>query len=213
MTEHGKDDAQIDTRTPDDRDFSVVTSLLARCSRGEREAFEQLIPLVYHDLKGIARRRLKDERVNHTLDTTAIVHEAYLRLVPQATATWENRAHFFAVAARVIRHLLIDHARRRSTAKRGGSVVQVPFDEDFDGPGAHADAGSDGNSDAIDLLALDEALENLASRDPRMARVVECRYFGGMTMKETAEAVGVSKRTAERDWSMAKAFLYRALKG
>lgn len=192
-----------EARTDASGDGSQVTSLLARCSNGDREAFEDLIPLVYGDLKGIAHRRLQHERADHTLDTTAIVHEAYLRLVPQATATWQDRAHFFAVAARVIRHLLIDYARRRDADKRGGSAVRVPLREDL--------ADGDRERGTVDLLALNETLDDLARKDERLARVVECRYFGGMTMEDTAEAVGVSKRTAERDWTMAKAFLYRAL--
>lgn len=158
---------------------------------------------MYGDLKAIAHRRLRQERPGHTLSTTAIVHEAYLHLVPQATATWRDRAHFFAVAARVIRHLLIDYARRRNAEKRGGSAIRVPLREDLEGE----------EGETVDLLALNEALESLSTRDERLARVVECRFFGGMTMEETAEALGVSKRTTERDWTRAKTYLYRALAG
>jgi RNA polymerase sigma factor (TIGR02999 family) len=177
--------------------------LLHQSAEGDREAFHRLIPLVYGDLKGIARRRLRDERDNHTLDTTDIVHEAYLQLVPQATATWQNRVHFFAVAARVIRHVLIDYARHRGAEKRGGSSIKVPLREDLQGEGERT----------VELLALDEALESLAEKDPRLRDVVECRFFAGMTMKETAEALDVSKRTAERDWTRARTYLYRALAG
>lgn len=175
--------------------------LLQSSAEGDRDAFRRLIPLVYGDLRGIAHRRLRSERPGHTLDTTAIVHEAYLHLVPQATATWQDRAHFFAVAARVIRHVLIDHARRRNAEKRGGSAIRVPLREDLAGE----------EDPTVDLLALDEALESLAEKDRRLREVVECRFFAGMSMKETAEALGVSKRTAERDWTRARTYLYRLL--
>ncbi len=177
-----------------------VTQLLAECASGDRGAFQRLIPVVYDDLRGIAHRRLRSEG-SHTLSTTGVVHEAYLQLVNQATATWRDRAHFFAVAATVIRHVLIDYARARATEKRGGGMVRIPLREDLDG----------GGDDSIDLLALNEALEALTERDPRLGKLVECRFFGGMTMKDAAEALGVSLRTAERDWTRAKAYLYRAL--
>lgn len=178
-----------------------ITLLLHQSAEGDREAFQRLIPLVYGDLKGIAHRRLGSERSGHTLSTTAIVHEAYVHLVPQATATWQDRVHFFAVAARVIRHVLVDYARSRGAKKRGGSVVRVPLREDLEGEEEHP----------IDLLVLDEALEALARKDPRLRDVVECRFFAGMTMEETAEALGVSKRTAERHWTRARTYLYQAL--
>lgn len=175
-----------------------VTLLLGDCAAGDREAFERLIPLVYDDLRRIARRRLAAEQVGHTLSTTAVVHEAYLQLVNQATATWRDRAHFFAVASRVIRHVLVDHARARKAAKRGGNAIRIPLNDDLDGKSA----------DVVDLLALDEALRSLAELDPRLERVVEYRFFGGMTMRDTAEALGVSRRTAVRDWKRARAHLY-----
>lgn len=178
-----------------------LTRLLASCSAGDEDAFDRLIPLVYADLKGIAHRRLRSERAGHTLDTTAVVHEAYVQLVNQATATWRDRAHFFAVASRVIRHVLIDYARRRNAEKRGGGRFQVPLREAMTGE----------EPKTVDLVALDVALTELADRDERMAKVVECRFFGGMTMAETAAAVGVSLRTAERDWTRARAHLYRTL--
>lgn len=180
-----------------------ITRLLESCTEGHPEAFDRLIPLVYTDLKAIARRRLRRERSGHTLDTTAVVHEAYLQLVDQATATWESRAHFFAVASKVIRHVLIDYARRRDALKRGGDRLRVPLDDDIPGEEPRT----------IDLLALDQALRDLTDLDDRMGRVVECRFFGGMTMEETAEAVGVSLRTAERTWTRARAHLYRMLDG
>jgi len=179
-----------------------VTRLLSHCSSGDRSAFDRLIPVVYEDLRRIAHRRLASERQDHTLNTTAVVHEAYLHLINQATATWQDRVHFFAVAARVIRNVLIDYARARATGKRGGGALRIPLSEDLDG-------GRE--PDTIEFLALDEALTELRSLDPRLERIVECRFFGGMTMKDTAEALEISLRTVERDWTRAKAYLYRSL--
>jgi RNA polymerase sigma factor (TIGR02999 family) len=181
-----------------------VSRLLADCARGEGEAFGQLMVEVYDDLRRIAHRRLAEEREGHTLSTTALVHEAYLQLVSQATASWRDRAHFFAVAARVIRHVLIDYGRARNAEKRGGGAIHVPLDMPPDGVEGEAPR-------TVELLALDEALQELWRRDPRLERVVECRFFGGMTMQDTAEALGVSLRTAERDWTRAKAYLFHAL--
>lgn len=178
-----------------------VTRLLAACSAGDREAFDKLIPLVYDDLRRIAHKRLQAERSDHTLSTTAVVHEAYLQLVNQADATWRDRAHFFAVAAKVIRHVLVDYARRRRAEKRGGGGIHIPLREDV--------AGAEPRT--IELLALDEALRALARHAPRLEDIVECRFFGGMNMKDTAAAVGVSMRTAEREWRRARAYLYDAL--
>lgn len=178
-----------------------VTRLLTECAEGNSDAFDRLIPLVYDDLRKIAHRRLAGERADHTLSTTAVVHEAYVKLVNQATATWRDRAHFFAVAATVIRHVLVDYAKSRDALKRGGGVIKIPLNEELDGE----------EPATVELLALEEALEALARRDPRLERVVEYRFFGGMTMEDTAAAVGVSLRTAERDWARAKAYLYQAL--
>ncbi|MEM7415907.1 MAG: sigma-70 family RNA polymerase sigma factor [Gemmatimonadota bacterium] len=178
-----------------------LTALLDASAKGSPTAFDELIPLVYDDLRGIAHQRLRSERANHTLDTTALVHEAYLRLVEQRDADWRDRAHFFAVASRVIRNVLVDYARRRKTAKRGGSGPLPPL-----AVGTAPDPLS-----VVDLLALDQALRRLATHDPRLERIVECRFFGGMTMAETAEALGTSLRTVERDWRRAKAYLYREL--
>jgi RNA polymerase sigma factor (TIGR02999 family) len=185
-----------------DPESGPVTRLLADCAAGDREAFDRLVPLVYDDLRRIAHGRLAAERSGHTLNTTAVVHEAYVQLVNQATATWRDRAHFFAVAARVIRHVLIDYARARGAEKRGGGALHIPLREERDGRAP----------DTVELLALEEALTALARRDARLERMVECRFFGGMTMRDTAEALGVSLRTAERDWTRAKAYLYQALK-
>ena len=178
-----------------------ITHLLRACSNGERGAFDKLVPLVYDDLREIARQRLSRERPDHTLNTTGVVHEAYIKLVPQATATWRDRAHFYAVSSKVMRDLLIDHARDRKTAKRGGGAIHLPLTDDTHGTEPRT----------IELLALDEALSGLGELDPRLERVVECRFFGGLTMEETAEAMGVSLRTAEREWQRARAYLYRAL--
>lgn len=180
-----------------------ITEILARCSSGEREAFDRLVPLVYEDLRRIAHRRLRAERTDHTLDTTALVHEAYLGLVDQATATWNDRAHFFAVAARVIRNVLVDYARRQGAEKRGGDRVRVPLEPES--------AAADGGPGAVELIALDHALTELGRRDPGLERVVECRYFAGMTVPETAEALGTSERTVARNWTRARAYLFDAL--
>ncbi|MFW6089166.1 MAG: sigma-70 family RNA polymerase sigma factor [Gemmatimonadota bacterium] len=177
-----------------------MTRLIRACADGRDEAFDSLIELVYDDLRRIAHRTLRGERRGHTLDTTALVHEAYLKLVPQAEASWRDRAHFFAVASRVIRHILIDYARRRNADKRDGGV-RVTFREDL----ARSDPAG------VDLLALDEALERLAAHDERLVRIVECRFFGGMTIDETASVLDISPRTVDRGWARARTYLYRDL--
>lgn len=181
-----------------------ITGLLRKHASGDGAALDRLIPLVYDDLRRIAHDRLRSERRSHTLDTTAVVHEAYLRLVDVSDPGWNGRAHFFAVSSKLIRNLLIDYARRQKAEKRGGSAIRVPMNEGLDG-------GTDSEPRTIDLLALDEALSALARLDARLEQVVECRFFGGLSVKETAEVVGVSTRTVERDWTRAKAYLYRAL--
>lgn len=206
------DPANIAGGEPGDPDRSIpgathtreITRLLEAHAAGDSEALDRLIPLVYDDLRRIAHDRLRGERATHTLDTTALVHEAYVRLVDIPEPGWSGRAHFFAVSSKLIRNLLVDYARRRGTKKRGGEVIRVPLSEDLD-------AAAVGSPPAIDLLALEDALTGLARRDPRLERVVECRFFGGLDMQETADALGVSKRTAERDWTRAKAYLYHAL--
>lgn len=193
------------SRTPDpgppSHPVGEITGLLEACSNGEPDALDRLMPLVYDDLRAIAHRRLQFERADHTLNTTAVVHEAYLKLVDQATATWRDRAHFFAVSARVIRNLLIDYARERKAAKRGGDAILIPLDDELAGQASRT----------VELLELDEALTALGRHSQRLERVVECRFFGGMSMKETAEALGVSLSTTERDWRRARAHLYNAL--
>ena len=189
---------------PNTGDTNEITGLLEAHAAGDDRALERLIPLVYDDLRRIAHQRLRSERRSHTLDTTAVVHEAYLRLVDVSDPDWNGRAHFFAVSSRLIRNLLIDYARRRKADKRGGDAIRVPLNEELDGASIDAPA-------AVDLLTLDEALTALARHDERMEQVVECRFFGGLTVKETARVLGVSTRTVERDWTRAKAYLYRAL--
>ena len=164
-------------------------------------ATERLLPVVYEELRRIAHRQLLSERADHTLNTTGLVHEAYLRLAAPTGLQWADRAHFFAVAARAMRRVLIDHARRYRAAKRPGSRQRVPLD----------DVNLAVEERAEGLLALNEALDRLAQLDPRQSRVVECRFFGGMTEEETAAALGVTPRTVRRDWVKAKGWLYQEL--
>jgi RNA polymerase sigma-70 factor, ECF subfamily len=178
-----------------------VSRLLAECSDGNQAAFNKLLPLVYDELHRLAAAYMSRERGNHTLQTTALVNEAYLRLVDQKSAGWQDRAHFFAVAAKVMRQILIDHARGRARAKRGGGGQRVSLDE-----GAMLS-----EERAADLLALDEALRKLAGLDQRKSEVVELRFFGGLTVEETAEVLNVTPKTVTRDWTMARAWLYREL--
>ncbi len=178
-----------------------VTQLLQQLTRGDRDAVDQLFPLVYGELRGIAHQRLRNEPAGHTLNTGALVHEAYIKLVDQERADWQNRAHFFAVAARAMRRVLLDYAIARGAQKRGGGRGQVPLDDAM----LVAEERSD------ELLALDEALQQLEHFDERQVRVVECRFFGGMSIEETAEALGISPATVKRDWTAARAWLNREL--
>ena len=191
-----------------DEQQQEITEALAVLRRGAPEAMDQLLPLVYADLRRIAHRQLAAEATGHTLCTTALVHEAYLRLADQTRAQWVDRAQFFAVAARTMRRVLVDYARRHWAKRRGGGAHRRPVTLDgADDAGALAVAER-----ADELLALDEALERLAAVDERLARVVECRFFAGLTEAEAAEALGVSQRTVARDWLMAKGWLYRELR-
>ncbi|HYV40572.1 MAG TPA: sigma-70 family RNA polymerase sigma factor [Thermoanaerobaculia bacterium] len=178
-----------------------VTRLLVAWSRGDAKALEDLIPLVYDELRRLAERHLSREAPGHTLQPTAVVHEAYLRLVDQKRVTWKNRGHFFAVAAQTMRRLLVDHARRRDAEKRGGTQTRVPLEEAV---------RSTPPRDA-DVIALDRALEKLAALDATQARVVELRYFGGLTLDETADVLGTSPSSIGRAFRLAKAWLYREL--
>lgn len=178
-----------------------VTELLIAHRRGVNGAFDQLVGLVYDDLRKMARAQLRRIRPGDTLDTTALVHEAYLKLVDQTRAEWRDRGHFMAVTATAMRQILIDYARGRARAKRGGGAVAAPLDE------AHVAVVGE----AERLLDIDRALHQLAAIDPRLVRVVECRYFAGYSDEETAEALGLSLRTAQRDWLRARAWLRQAL--
>jgi RNA polymerase sigma factor (TIGR02999 family) len=182
----------------DDRD---VTGLLVKWRLGDKAALDALIPLVYRELRGVAANRLRGERDGCSLQTTALVHETYLRLVELNRLRLENRTHFFAFAARLMRQILVDHARRAEADKRGGGLTMVTLEE----------ASPLSAPNMVDLLALDQALEELASMDERLCRVVELKFFAGLTIDETAEALDVSRATVERDWATAKAWLYDRL--
>ena len=186
-----------------------VTLLLERFAGGEEGAMEELLPLVYEELRKLARGYLRKEHAGHTLESGALVHEAYLRLIDQKRVRWQSRSHFYAIAAQTMRRLLIDHARRHRYQKRGGGVRAVTFDDALDPGGAVA--GGAGN--AIDILELDDALKRLAATDPDKSRLVELRFFGGLSHPEIAEVMGVSTSTVERQWRLTRAWLYRALKG
>jgi RNA polymerase sigma factor (TIGR02999 family) len=184
-----------------------ITELLVAWRGGDRDALDRLFPLVYQELRQIAHRRLGREREGHTLGTTALVNEAYLKLVDQTRAQWADRAHFFAVAARAMRRILVDYARRHRALKRGGAPAPVTLDDE-----ALADAALLADERADTLLALDDALTRLAEVDERLCRVVECRFFGGYTEEETAEVLAITPRTVRRDWVKAKGWLYQALR-
>ena len=179
-----------------------VTQLLVAYSTGDRDALNRLMPHLYDPLRQIAHRHLRQERPDHTLNTTALVHEAYLGLVEQPQRTWQNRLHFLALASRIMRHILIDYARMHRAEKRGGGVPNTILDSKEIAL----------NHQAEDLLALDEALTLLATHDERLAQVVEYRFFGGMTIEETAGLLNVTPMTVNRDWKKAKAWLYRLLR-
>jgi RNA polymerase sigma factor (TIGR02999 family) len=176
-----------------------VTQLLDRWSSGDKDALEQLTPMVYNELKRVARRQMMKERSDHTLESTALVHEAYMRLVDQKQTKWQSRAHFFAVASEMARRILVDYAKARNAKKRGGPKVSL---EDSPEPFVNQDS---------DIIAVNDALDELVKLDPRQARIVELRYFGGLTIEETAEVIGVSTPTVKRDWLVARAFLQRSL--
>lgn len=167
---------------------------------------DQLMALVYDELRAVARRQLRRWRPGQTLDTTVLVHEAYLRLVDQAGASWQDRNHFLSVAGMAMRHILVDAARRRVARKRGGEGVKIPLHELRSGPGS-----PDASGFAVEILALDEALTSLAARNKRLSQLVELRFFAGLTEEETAQALGTSERTVRRDWLKARAFLFHAL--
>ena len=178
-----------------------VTQLLLDWSKGDQASLDKLLPVVYQELRRLAQHYVKQERPDHTLQATALVHEAYLKLIDTKSVAWQNRAHFFAVAAQVMRHILVDMARQRRAQKRGGGQ-KVSLDEAL---------GLPDEEGGVDLVALDEALDRLAEVDPQQSRIVELRYFGGLSVEETAEALGVSPTTVKREWRVARAWLKREI--
>lgn len=185
----------------DEASPNEITEQLIAWSKGDDAALEQLIPAVYQELRRMADHYLRGEDSGHSLQPTTLVHEAYLRLIDQTKVEWQNRAHFFGVAAQMMRRILIDHAKAKHRVKRGGTAVKVMLDENVNFT----------QERASELLALDDALESLARMDERKSRIVELRYFGGLTVEETAEVLGISDKTVMRDWNLAKAWLYREL--
>ena len=187
-------------RTPPQHE---ITQLLAQWREGNQSALDELYPLVYDELHRLARRYMSRERKGHTLQTTALINEAYVRLVDQQNVPWANRSHFFAISAQIMRRILIDHARRHQYAKRGGGARQVSLEE----------AATVVPDQSRELLRLDEALKSLAEMDPRRSQVVELRYFGGLNNEEIAGVLQISENTVTRDWNMARAWLYQQLTG
>jgi RNA polymerase sigma factor (TIGR02999 family) len=180
-----------------------ITELLAEWRDGNQSALDELYPLVYNELHRLARRYMSRERKGHTLQTTALINEAYVRLVDQKNVQWANRSHFFAISAQIMRRILIDHARRHAYAKRGGGAQQVSLEE----------AATVAPDLGLELIRLDEALKTLAEMDPRRSQVVEMRYFGGLNTEEIAGVLNISENTVTRDWNMARAWLYQQLTG
>jgi RNA polymerase sigma factor (TIGR02999 family) len=180
-----------------------VTELLIGWGQGNKKALDELVPIVYDELRRQAARYLRHERVGHTLQTTALIHEAYMRLIDQKNVQWQNRAHFFGIAAQLMRRILVDHARKKQRNKRGGSDIRVSF----------AEATVKAKGQDLDVVALDEALARLEKIDAQQGRIVELRFFSGLTVEETAEVLGISKATVKRDWSMARAWLHREITG
>lgn len=179
-----------------------ITEILRAWNAGQRDALDEIVPLVYQELRRQARRYLRRERGNHTLQTTALVNEAYLKLIDQREVHWQNRAHFFGIAANLMRRILVDYARAKHRRKRGGSAEELQLDEAILIKTDQRD---------LDLLALDEALNRLAEFDEQQARIVELRYFSGLSVEETAEVLAISTATVKRNWNMARAWLHREL--
>jgi RNA polymerase sigma factor (TIGR02999 family) len=176
-----------------------VTRLLSDWSNGDRHALDELLPLVYDELRHLANAYLKRERDGHTLQSTALVHEAFLRLVNQHDVQWQGRAHFFGIAAQMIRRILVDHARAQRAAKRGAGAVRIELGEEL----------AVAQQRDLDLIALDDALERLATMDGRQSRIVELRFFAGLSVEDTADVMGISTATVKREWSSARAWLFR----
>lgn len=180
---------------------SEITQLLINWSQGDKAALDQLVPLVYPELRRLAKRHMGRESPEHTLQTSALINEAYLKLVDQQNVHWQNRAHFFAVAAQVMRHILVDHARTRNYAKRGGGAHKLPLDE----------AAALTEQRAAQLVALDDALRDLSALDGRKSQIIELRFFGGLSLEETAEVMKISPSTVQREWRAAKAWLHHTM--
>lgn len=178
-----------------------VTELLARWNKGDLAARDALIPLVYDELRRIARHFLASQSPGHTLQPTALVHEAYLRLARRDSVDWQDRAHFFALSAQMMRQILVDHARKQAASKRGANPVTIVIDE----------ASAISKAPSLDLLALDDALERLASLDPRQSKIVELRFFGGLSIEETAQIVNISTATTKREWATARLWLHHEM--
>jgi len=191
----------IPTPSPATPPSLELTRLLDAVSEGNRSAVDQLLPVIYHELRALAQRRLAAERADHTLQATALVHEAYMKLIDQREVRWQNRAHFFGVAALAMRRILVNHAKSKGRIKRGGAGRKVEL----------TDAAAVTNEPDLDIIALDEAMKRLALVDERAARVVELRFFGGMNVEETAEALGIAPATVKRDWTIARAWLLREI--
>ena len=195
----GNDDRMDGTK--DNRRSVDITTLLVQAKQGDADAESNLVPLIYNELRAIARNYMRRERADHTLQATVLVHEAFLQLVGDSKIEWQNRAHFFALASRVMRRILVDHARAAHAQKRPGARQKVELESGL----VFVEAQS------ADLLALDAALERLAAWDPRQSSIVEMRFFAGLSFEEIAEVLGISDRTAKRDWMMARNWLYRKL--
>jgi RNA polymerase sigma factor (TIGR02999 family) len=183
-----------------------ITRILHQWQAGSREAFDRLIPIVYNELRTLASRQLAHEWRHDRLQTTAVVNEAYVKLFGQHDVDWQNRGHFFAIAAKMMRRIVVDHARRELRGKRGGGAVHVELNQ-------VTAQSADGGLDAVDALALDRALQKLETLDPDQGRIVELRFFGGLTVEESAAALGISPATVKREWALAKAWLFRELSG
>jgi RNA polymerase sigma-70 factor (ECF subfamily) len=181
---------------------SEVTDLLVKLSRGDQAAASKIIPVVYGELRRLARYYMRHERPDHTLQTTALVHEAYLHLIEQRQTNWQNRAHFFGIAAQLMRRILLDHARAYHAGKRGGGHEKLPLEEAF----------VFSPEKSAELIALDQALDRLAKLSSRQSRIVELRFFGGLSVEETAEVIGIAPKTVKRDWSVARAWLHREIR-
>ena len=184
-----------------DKTSNEITEQLIAWSNGDAAALDKLIPVVYKELRRMAYQYLRREGLSHSLQPTALVHEAYLRLIDQTKVEWQNRAHFFGVAAQMMRRILIDHAKTKRRLKRGGAAIKVSLDDNV----------NISQERAAELIALDDALQELAQMDERKSRIVELRYFGGLSVDETAEVLGISDKTVMRDWNLAKAWLYQQL--